>query len=168
MIGGSILKNERGSTALEFALAAPVLFVLVIALSQLGSVFYANTGLQHALAQGARVAAVYPTPSDAAITAAVSDARFGYSAADLDAQVPLITKGVDNGKPYVDLRLKYTVPMNFVVTSFGPYTLDHSRRVYTQPEVTGTVTAGTVATTTPWTTLPTGNGNGSTGGVHNH
>jgi len=166
MTGKHLLRDRRGATALEFALAAPVLFLLVIAIAQLGTVFYANTGLQHALSQGARVAAVYPKPSDAAIAAAVTNARFGYDVASLDPTVQLVTSGEDAAKrPYVDLRLKYSVPINFGFTQLGPVTLDHSRRVYTQPAVAGTDTSGTVTTTAAWTTLPTGNGYSSSGSV---
>ena len=157
-------RNERGATALEFALAAPVLFLLIIAIAQLGTVFYANTGLQHALAQGARTAAIYPRPSDTVITAAVTNARLGYDLTQLDSTIPLITSGQDSAnRPYVDLRLRYAVPINFGFTNLGPITLDHSRRVYTQPAVTGTDTAGTLTSTTAWTTLPAGNGYSSSG-----
>lgn len=127
----SLFRNERGASALEFAFAAPVLFIFVIAIAQLGTVFFANTGLQHALSEGTRMAAVYPVPSDAAITAAVTNRRLGYDPAHLDSTVQLITKGQDGTKPYIDLRLRYRVPLNLLLRN-ETLTLEHSRRVYTQ------------------------------------
>jgi len=49
-----LLREIRAAAALEFALVAPVLIVMIMGIAQLGLIFFANAGLNNAIAQGAR------------------------------------------------------------------------------------------------------------------
>lgn len=150
MIRNKLLRSERGATALEFAFAAPILFTFVVGVGQLGTIFYANTGLQHALSEGARVAAVFPTPLHPEITAAVVNRKFGYDPANLE-NVPLITEGTDeNGYRYIDLRLRYKVPLTLIAYQL-PITLDQTRRVYLQEAPAATTNPSTSSSTSSTT-----------------
>ena len=53
-----IWRDEGGATALEFALLAPVFFMLVFAVVALGMLFWTQVGLQHGVEMAARCASV--------------------------------------------------------------------------------------------------------------
>ena len=53
---GSLTEDERGAALIETAFALPALIVMVWAVVQLGLVFRAMSGIQHALGEGARLA----------------------------------------------------------------------------------------------------------------
>ncbi len=50
----NIIKNERGATALEFALIAPVFFGFILAIIDVGAYFLVAGQLQHGVVQAAR------------------------------------------------------------------------------------------------------------------
>lgn len=120
--------GERGASAMEFAIVAPVLFLLLIGVAQLGILFFADAGLQHALSEGARMATIYPTPSEDAIKAKIEEPRFGIDASRLTE--PTITYGSLDGAEYADIAVQYTVNLGFVFFSTTPITLKKTRRVY--------------------------------------
>lgn len=49
-------KDRKGQTLIEFALVAPLLFVLLFAIVDLGWMFYVNLTMQHAVREGTRYA----------------------------------------------------------------------------------------------------------------
>jgi Flp pilus assembly protein TadG len=53
-----IWRDEGGATALEFALLAPVFFMLVFGIVALGMLFWTQVGLQHGVEMAARCASV--------------------------------------------------------------------------------------------------------------
>ena len=56
-------RDESGATMVEFAFALPVLILMIWMLVQMGLLFRANSGIQHALGEGARFATLWPTPT---------------------------------------------------------------------------------------------------------
>ena len=131
MMAKRLLRSERGAGAVEFALAAPVLLSMVIGVSQLGILFAANSGMQHAIEEAARVAAVYPTPDDveAQVRAAVQAERFGLKG----TLTPTVVPGEsEDDMPVLDISLSYAVPLDFIFFQTPPVTLTHSRRVFLQ------------------------------------
>jgi Flp pilus assembly protein TadG len=123
-----LIQNERGASAVEFAIAVPVLLVLIIGIIQLGILFMANAGLQQAVEEGARFATIFPNPDDSAIIARVNEKRFGLDAANVTG--PSVTHGTSNGVTYVDVTMSYSAPLNFVFFETDPVTLSHTRRAY--------------------------------------
>ncbi len=79
-------RDQRGAAAIEFALSVPVLITMVYGIFQVGLLYEANAGMQHALGEGARLASVYDrnttnhVPTDDAIKANVWDDNFGVNA----------------------------------------------------------------------------------------
>ena len=124
-------KNENGAGAVEFALIAPVLFGFIFGVAQLGILFFANAGLRNSVGEGARLATLYPRPSDEQIIAKITEKKFGLDPAHLVG--PTIVNGVSNGAPYAEISMSYSAPMNFLMFDMGPITLTKTRRVYTQP-----------------------------------
>ena len=124
-------QDQKGVSAVEFALIAPVLFAFIIAIGELGLLFYANAGLNNALAEGARYASIYPKPANELITRRITDRRFGLVASRIVG--PTYVEGTtSNGVPYTEITLGYSVPLDFIFFSVGPITLRETRRVYTQ------------------------------------
>lgn len=127
-----LVRNERGVSAVEFALVAPVLFAFIIAISQLGLLFFANAGLKNALDDGARLASLFPQPTKADVTARITAKRFGINPAYLVG--PNYSKGASNGATFAEITLTYNAPLDFIFYRPGAFTLSQTRRIYTQPD----------------------------------
>ena len=123
--------GETGAAAIEFALAMPVLVLMIVGVAQLGVLFLANAGLRSAVAEGARFATIHPRPSTAQITDRINASRFGLDPANLTA--PVITYGASAGTNYAEIRMTYRVPMEFVFFSLPPVTLTETRRAFVYP-----------------------------------
>jgi Flp pilus assembly protein TadG len=65
-------RDERGASALEFGILAPVFFLVIIGIIELGLLFWTQIGLQHGAEMAARCASVNgtlcPTDNPDAIT----------------------------------------------------------------------------------------------------
>ena len=64
--------DQKGLGAVEFALVAPVLLGFILGLTQLGMIFFANADLHNAMGSGARLAAIWPRPTDDVIKARIT------------------------------------------------------------------------------------------------
>jgi Flp pilus assembly protein TadG len=131
MLFSRLKRDQRGAGAVEFALIAPLFCAFIIGIGQLGLLFFANAGLTNAVAEGARLATLFPRPTDAAIAAQISQKRFGLDPALLTG--PTIVNGVSGGATYADITMTYSAPVNFLFLNVGPVRLSQTRRVYTQP-----------------------------------
>jgi Flp pilus assembly protein TadG len=123
-----LLRDARGSSSVEFALSAGILLVMLIGIAQVGILFMANAGLQHAVAEGARYATIYPTPSDTQLISKVNTKRFGLNATYLTG--PTVTHGVDDGSKYTEVTMSYAVPLNFIFFQAPAVTLTETRRSF--------------------------------------
>jgi Flp pilus assembly protein TadG len=126
------LSDVRGAAAMEFALVAPAFVAVLIGIAQLGILFFANAGLNDALAEGARYATIYPQPTEAQIKARINAKKFGLDPTRLT--VSSFTYGTANSSNFATITMSYSVPLNFVFFNAGPVTLRQSRRAYLQPE----------------------------------
>ncbi len=52
-----LLRDRRGASAIEFAIAAPLLVTLVFGVMETGMLYNASTGLKHGVNEAARIAA---------------------------------------------------------------------------------------------------------------
>lgn len=114
--------------AVEFALAVPVLVLFLIGILQFGIILAANAGLRQAVGAGARLATLYPRPTDSVIIAGIQKAGFALNSANLDT--PTLTHGTANGVPYVDIDLTYRPQLNFIFFQGPRITMTRSRRAY--------------------------------------
>ena len=127
-----ILKhNQSGAAAIEMALALPVLVSMIYGLFQVGLLYQANAGMQHALGEGARLATLYERytsnnqPTNATIKANMQAKLFGKGDGNFTVADPV------NGTGYKDLSISYTKRMNFIFISGPTITLTRSKRAYT-------------------------------------
>ena len=103
----NIFKDSRGAAAVEFAIAAPVMALLIFGVLQLGLYGVANAGVKQAVDEAARMSIIYPRPTDASIKAALLQGTFGVKNSDLTVS---LTHGSLNGGAYVDINARYVVP----------------------------------------------------------
>ena len=164
------LSDRRGAGAVEFALAAPVFFALVVGIAQLGTVYLAKAGLKHAVDEAARAASIWPAPTtNAPLLAAIQRTRFGMRG-NLTPTVVFGTAA--DGMAVVDINLNYAMPLNFVFFQRS-VTLTHNRRVFlhtaatTPPPGAATPPATPPPATPPPATTPPATGGGNNGNGNN-
>jgi hypothetical protein len=120
----TILRSDRGAATIEMAFAVPVLAMFLWGIFEIGVIFQANAGMQHALGEGARYATLWPAPSNAAIKQRIEDRVFGVGVGDFDVADPV------NGSNYKDLSVTFTMPTNFLFFRGPDIDVTRSKRVY--------------------------------------
>ena len=129
MIMRKLRTDENGAAAIEMAFSLPILLLFIYGIFQVGVVMAADAGMQHALGEGARMATLYPTPSDTAIKDKISSKVFGVYIGTFST--PTVTDpGTTACSRCRDLAVKYTVTPNFLFFTGPPITLNRSKRVY--------------------------------------
>ena|SRR5690349_14622267 len=135
-ISNLLRRCQRGAAAIEFAIAVPVMVVMIYGIFQVGLIYEANAGMQHALGEGARFATLC-TPSGSTCTAPTNDAivakmnekKFGANIGSFGT--PTAT---DPGSATCtfcrDLTMTYTVTPNFLFFSAPAITVTRTKRVY--------------------------------------
>jgi Flp pilus assembly protein TadG len=126
-----IRRNQDGAAAIEFAIAVPVLVMFIWGIYQIGLLFWASAGMQHALGEGARYATLClnpsPTctiPSDAQIQTKISSKVFGTDNGTFTVATPV------TGAGFKTLSVSYTTATNFLFMTGPTVTLTHSKKVY--------------------------------------
>ncbi|HEY0628719.1 MAG TPA: TadE/TadG family type IV pilus assembly protein [Sphingomicrobium sp.] len=69
----SPIRDERGAAVIEIAIVLPTLVMFLWGIFQLGIVFQAIAGMQHALGEGARLATVCQNPTAAGVCSTATD-----------------------------------------------------------------------------------------------
>jgi Flp pilus assembly pilin Flp len=104
--------DARGATAVEFALTAPVLFVILLALCEFGLLAWTQLGLQHGAEMAARCATFNPSAcgNAAAIQNHAVQNAFGLS-------IPASTFSVTT--PACGNQISATYSFQFITGYFG-------------------------------------------------
>lgn len=120
-------QSESGASAVQFALAAPVLITMMWGIFQFGVLFGSDAGMQHALGEGARYATIWPTPTDTQIKTRMDDKLFkmGYGTFVIDNPDRNTTNG------YIDLKVTYQFTPNLLFFTLPQVTLTRTKRAYT-------------------------------------
>ena len=119
-------RDDQGAAALEFAVAVPVLIMMIYGIFRVGLLYEANAGMQHALGEGARYATLFPTPTDTQIKAKVTSKLFGKGFGAFTVVDPV----TDATNGYKTLTVNYSTPMDFLIVPGPTVTLSRSKRVY--------------------------------------
>ncbi|GLR48389.1 TadE/TadG family type IV pilus assembly protein [Sphingomonas astaxanthinifaciens] len=126
-----LLRDERGATVVEFAFAFPALIVLIYAIAQLGMVYRAMSGIQHALGEGARVATVWKQPAvtNAQIKAEMDATVYGIGPGTFNVETP--KAGVTStGIKFLLLKVTYTQPTSLLLFPGPTVSVSREKRVY--------------------------------------
>jgi Flp pilus assembly protein TadG len=113
------LRDQRGATAVEFALIVPLLIVLVLGIAEFGRAFQVQGTLSAAAREGVRVMALQN--DQAAAKTAVRNAASSLNPTITDAE---ITVDPPTGCPTVNagstsVRLTISYPMPYLTGFFG-------------------------------------------------
>ena len=122
--------NQAGAAVIEMAIALPVLTVLIYGIFVVGQLFQASAGMQHALGEAARLATIYPTPSDTELKAKVTARSFGTRGGTLGALAITDGGGGAAGAAYKDLSLTYSQPTDFLLFNGPNVSVTRTKRVY--------------------------------------
>jgi Flp pilus assembly protein TadG len=126
----NLWRDKRGSAAIEFVFAVPVLAMLIWGIFQFGLLLEANAGMQQALGEGARKATLYPTPSDTAIQSAITSAKFGVAGGTWSTPIIDNTHAAAGSGGYKVITVSYSQPTNFLFFNGPSVTFTASKRVY--------------------------------------
>jgi hypothetical protein len=123
-----LLRNQEGATVIELAFALPILVMLIWMVVQLGLVFRAMSGIQHALGEGARTATLWPVPDAATVEAKMNDAVYGIGPGTFTvlAAVP----GEADGSDYLDLQVTYSQDTDLLIFPGPTIDVSRSKRVW--------------------------------------
>ena len=125
-------RDNRGAAAVEFALAVPILITFIYGIFQVGLLFQASAGMQHALGEGARFATLFPTPTDAQIRTRIENKVFGNSYGTFAVADP-VPGTSDDGSNFTTLSVTYSMPMNFLFFPGPTVSMSHQKQVYVAP-----------------------------------
>jgi Flp pilus assembly protein TadG len=118
--------DRTGSAAVEFAFAVPVLIGMIWGIFQVALVYRANAGMQHALGEAARMATIFPTPSDSALQAKITSHDFGVDGGTWGT--PTIVN--DTAARTKLITVTYSQPMDFLFFQGPTVSLTRSKLVY--------------------------------------
>ena len=121
-----LIADRAGSSAIEFAVSVPVLVMLIWGIAQVGLFYEANAGMQHALGEGARMATIYPTPTDTQIQTKITSAKFGLGNGTWGT--PTIV--TDNTTKTKTITVTYSQPTDFLFLPGPNVSLSASKVVY--------------------------------------
>jgi hypothetical protein len=124
-----LLRDERGVAAIEMAFALPTLIIMIWAIVQLGMAFRAISGIQHALGEGARLATIWPQPTDDQIEDKMGDVVYGIEPGTFTIHPPEAGLS-DAGEAYLDLKVSYTQPTNLLLLPGPTINVERSKRVW--------------------------------------
>ena len=129
------IRDDRGSAAIEFAIAVPVLIMMIWGMFQISILLESNAGVEQALGEGARYATIYDTttnarPTNAQISTKITGAKFGTGAGTW--QTPVIDTANEAADHYITINVEYDVPTDFLFFRGPNVTIAKSKRVYIQ------------------------------------
>ena len=124
-----LIRSEKGAAAIEMAFALPILVVFIWMIVQLGLVFRATSGIQHALGEGARLATVWPSPSAEDVKARVEEAVYGIGPGEFDVPDPV--PGADCDDSCLDVTVTYTQETDLLLFPGPTIEVSRTKRVWT-------------------------------------
>ena len=127
-------RDQSGATLVEMAFALPILIVIIWTLFQYGLVFRANAGIQHALGEGARLATIFPTPSEEEIEERMAEAVYGIGPGDFSYEITPIddpdTPIDESSVGYMDLTVTYTQRTSLLLLPGPTITVSKTKRAW--------------------------------------
>lgn len=124
----NLTRNEDGAAVIEMAFALPVLIMLLWMIIQLGLVFRAMSGIQHALGEGARAATLWPVPATDTIEDKMEAAVYGIGPGDFTIVAPV--SGTADGSDFLDLQVTYTQDTDLLFLPGPTINVSRSKRVW--------------------------------------
>jgi hypothetical protein len=121
-------RDTRGAAVIEMAFALPAMIIMMWAIVQLGLVFRAMSGIQHALGEGARFATLFPQPENDAIHDKIEEAVYGIGPGTFTIADPVAD--IEDGSVYLDLTVSYTQSTDLLLLPGPDITVSRTKRVW--------------------------------------
>ena len=128
-----LVRNAQGVAAMEFAISVPVLISMIWGMFQIGIIYQANAGAQHALGEAARYATLcIPTatgcnvPSNTQIQAMITSKKFGLGNGTWGT--PTIAD--DTVLKTKTITVTYSQPTDFLFFAGPTVSITKSKQVY--------------------------------------
>ncbi len=103
--------DRRGAVLAEFVLVVPLWGTLIFGMFQMFDVLWGYAGLQNGVAEGARLATLYPRKTNFEIVDRIYDKSFGINRAYISE--PVLIAGKSGTIDYVDITVDYTAHLSF-------------------------------------------------------
>lgn len=123
-----LLRDPSGATMVEFAFALPILVMFIWMIYQFGLIFRANSGIQHSLGEGARLATLWPTPTTDAVKTRMQQSVYGIGPGEFKISEP-VEKELD-GATYLDLQVNYQQNTNLLLAPGPRVSITKTKRVW--------------------------------------
>ena len=111
------IRDERGAAAVEFALVAPLLLLLVLGIAEFGRAYNISTTLSAAAREGARTMALQNSTSAARAAAQAAAPGVSLSSSQISVTPAACPAAGTGSTTLVTVRITY--PMAFVSGLFG-------------------------------------------------
>lgn len=121
-------RDNDGTAVIEMAFGLPVFIAMLWMIIQLGLVFRAMSGIQHALGQGARAATLWPVPDTADVEDVMREAVYGVGPGRFNITAP--HGGTADGSDYFDLQVTYTQDTDLLILPGPTISVTRSKRVW--------------------------------------
>lgn len=121
-------RDTRGAAVIEMAFALPAMIVMLWMIVQLGLVFRAMSGIQHALGEGARYATLFPQPDNDEIHDKIEAAVYGIGPGTFTIADPVA--GIQDGTVYLDLTVSYTQSTDLLLLPGPDISVSRTKRVW--------------------------------------
>ena len=125
-----LIGDNRAAAAIEMAFALPTIILFIWILLQLGLVFRASSGIQHALGEGARAATVWSVAGvdAAAIKTKVEAAVYGIGPGTFTVPTPTAGTGCDS--LCLDVTVQYSQNTDLLFFPGPTINISHTKRVW--------------------------------------
>lgn len=126
-------RDERGTAVIEIAIVLPVLILFIYGIFQMGILYQANAGMQHALGEAARYATLCISPDPCEnptvdqVKTEISANVFGTEPGTFTVPTPTVSSGE------MTLTVNYSQPMNFLFFAGPTVNLTRTKKVYLAP-----------------------------------
>lgn len=121
--GKHIIRDDRGSAAIEFSLVVPVFLVMVTGILAVGWAAHSTHNLRYALAEGARALQLKPTITQSELQILVRSKVFEGHGPE-DVSVTLTFDPLSAGVQLAHTTASY--PVTFTVPLVGSYSFSYS------------------------------------------
>lgn len=111
--------NERGAVAVEFALLAPVLVMMLLGIMEFGRAYNVQISLSSAAREGVRVMAINNSATDA--RAAVKNATSGLQPVLADSNITISPTPCTSG---AQVTVKVTYTLSTMTGIAGPFPME--------------------------------------------
>jgi Flp pilus assembly protein TadG len=128
-----LVRDQAGSSAIEMALALPILTTMLYGIFTIGQLFEADASMQHALGEGARYATLCLTPTSAGVCTVPTNTQISdVVTAKLFGPASGITPVVvtDTTAKTKTITLTYTTTPSFLFFSGPTVTMTRSKVAY--------------------------------------